>query len=120
MLFVVLSFSSNSCGSCLKRSRRPKNTFRYLGSVLQKDGDIDEDVRHRIFASWLKWHQASGVLCDRRVPQKLKGKFYTTVIRPDIWVRLMYCSSQCTRVLGMVIGVKRGRMFGTSRWPTTC
>jgi hypothetical protein len=25
-----------------------KETFRYLGSVLQKDGDIDEDVRHRI------------------------------------------------------------------------
>ena len=23
-----------------------KDTFRYLGSVLQKDGDIDEDVRH--------------------------------------------------------------------------
>jgi len=29
---------------------------RYLGSVLQKDGDIDEDVRHRISAGWLKWH----------------------------------------------------------------
>ena len=27
-----------------------KDTFRYLGSVLQKDGDIDEDVRHRISA----------------------------------------------------------------------
>ena len=26
-----------------------------LGSVLQKDGDIDEDVRHRISAGWLKW-----------------------------------------------------------------
>ena len=31
-----------------------KNTFRYLGSMLQKDGDIDEDVRHRIAAGWLK------------------------------------------------------------------
>jgi hypothetical protein len=50
--------------------------------MLQKDGDIDEDVRHRISAGWLKWHQASGVLCDKRVPQKLKGKFYRTAIRP--------------------------------------
>ena len=49
-----------------------KDIFRYLGSVLQKDGDIDEDVRHKILAGWLKWRQASGVLCDRRVPQKLK------------------------------------------------
>jgi hypothetical protein len=31
-----------------------KDTFRYLGSMLQKDGDIDEDVRHRISADWLK------------------------------------------------------------------
>jgi hypothetical protein len=31
-----------------------KDTFRYLGSMLQKDGDIDEDVRHRISAGWLK------------------------------------------------------------------
>jgi hypothetical protein len=58
-----------------------KDTFRYLGSMLQKDGDIDEDVRYRILASWLKWCQASSVLCDKRVPQKLKGKFYRTVIR---------------------------------------
>jgi hypothetical protein len=31
-----------------------KDTFRYLGSMLQKDGDIDEDHSHRIKASWLK------------------------------------------------------------------
>jgi hypothetical protein len=48
--------------------------------MLQKDGDIDEDVRHRISAGWLKWCQASGVLCDKEVPQKLKGKFYTMAI----------------------------------------
>ena len=25
-----------------------KDTFRYLGSMLQKDGSIDEDVNHRM------------------------------------------------------------------------
>jgi hypothetical protein len=59
-----------------------KDTFRYLGSMLQKNGDIDEDVSHRIKAGWLKWRQASGVLCDLRVPLKLKCKFYRTAIRP--------------------------------------
>jgi hypothetical protein len=49
-----------------------KDTFWYLGSMLQKDGDIDENVRHRISAGWLKWRQASGVLCDKKVPQRLK------------------------------------------------
>jgi hypothetical protein len=59
-----------------------KDIFRYLGSMLQKNEYIDEDVSHRIKVGWLKWHQASGVLCDPRVPLKLKGKFYRTAIRP--------------------------------------
>jgi hypothetical protein len=59
-----------------------KDIFRYLGSMLQKNGDIDEDVSHRIKVGWLKWHQAFGVLYDPRVPLKLKGKFYRTMIRP--------------------------------------
>jgi hypothetical protein len=59
-----------------------KDTFRYLGSMLQKNGDTDEDVSHRIKAGWLKWRQDSGVLCDPRVSLKLKVKFYRTAIRP--------------------------------------
>jgi hypothetical protein len=58
-----------------------KDIFHYLGSMLQKDGDIDEDVSHRIKAGWLNWRQASDVLCDPRVALKLKGKFYRTAIR---------------------------------------
>ena len=61
-----------------------KDTFRYLGSMLQEDGGIDEDVNHRIKAGWMKWRQASGILCDKRVPQKLKGKFYRTAVRPTM------------------------------------
>jgi hypothetical protein len=59
-----------------------KDTFYYLRSMLQKNGDIDEDVNHRIKAGWLKWCQISDVLCDPRVPLKLKGKFYRIAIRP--------------------------------------
>jgi hypothetical protein len=43
-----------------------KDTFFYLGSILQKDGDID----NRIKVGWLKWRQISAVLCDPRVLQK--------------------------------------------------
>jgi hypothetical protein len=49
--------------------------------MLQKDGDVDENISHRIKVGWLKWRQASGVLCDPRVPLKLKDKFYMTAIR---------------------------------------
>jgi hypothetical protein len=31
-----------------------KDTVHYLGSMLQKNRDIDEDVSHRIKAGWLK------------------------------------------------------------------
>jgi hypothetical protein len=64
-----------------------KDTFRYLGLMLQKNGDIDEDVSHRIKVGWLKWRQDSGVLCEPRVPLKLKGKFYRTAIRPAMLYR---------------------------------
>ncbi|XP_070002232.1 uncharacterized protein [Nicotiana sylvestris] len=35
-------------------------------------GDIDGDVTHRIGAGWMKWRLASDVLCDKKVPPKLK------------------------------------------------
>ncbi|KAL6526475.1 hypothetical protein OROGR_015565 [Orobanche gracilis] len=38
--------------------------FRYLGSIIQKDGELDGDVAHRIKTGWLKWKSATGVLCD--------------------------------------------------------
>ena len=56
--------------------------FRYLGSIMSNDGEIADDVNHRIQVGWLKWRSATGVLCDRRVPTNLKGKFYRTAIRP--------------------------------------
>ena len=56
--------------------------FKYLGSIIHNDGEIEADVNHRIQAGWMKWRSASGVLCDKRIPLKLKGKFYRTAVRP--------------------------------------
>ncbi|GJT00728.1 NHL repeat-containing protein [Tanacetum coccineum] len=64
------------------RILQPKESFRYLGSVMHRAGRIDEDVTHRIKTGWVKWRAAFGVLCDRRIPLKLKGKFYRVAIRP--------------------------------------
>ncbi|VFQ74880.1 unnamed protein product, partial [Cuscuta campestris] len=36
--------------------------FRYLGSVIQADGELDADVGHRVGVAWAKWRLASGVL----------------------------------------------------------
>ena len=81
-----------------------KNTFRYLGSMLQKDGDIDADVSYRIKAGWIKWRQASGTLCDKRVPRKLKCKFYRTAIRTtmlyeaECWPTKINKDSTCSTI----------------------
>ncbi|MEL7196585.1 MAG: reverse transcriptase family protein, partial [Bacteroidota bacterium] len=58
------------------------NKFKYLGSIVEVDGNMEHEVKHRIQAGWNNWRAASGVLCDRKVPLKLKGKFHRTVVRP--------------------------------------
>ncbi|XP_064121763.1 uncharacterized protein LOC135226253 [Macrobrachium nipponense] len=55
--------------------------FKYLGSILEDSGSMDQEVRHRIHAGWNNWRSASGVLCDKKVLLKLKGKFHKTVVR---------------------------------------
>ncbi|KAK9755495.1 hypothetical protein RND81_01G029500 [Saponaria officinalis] len=67
--------------------------FRYLGSIIQKDGELDGDVAHRIKAGWLKWKSVTEFLCDKDMPHRLKEKFYRTAIRPA----LLY-SSECWAV----------------------
>nr|XP_009622333.1 uncharacterized protein LOC104113756 [Nicotiana tomentosiformis] len=61
-----------------------KNSFKYLGSIIQGNKEIDEDVTHRIGAGWMSWRHASGVLCDKSMTPRLKGKFYRVVVRPAI------------------------------------
>ncbi|XP_047484180.1 uncharacterized protein LOC125035913 [Penaeus chinensis] len=47
--------------------------FKYLGSTVQSDGASDKEVGKRIQAGWNAWRKITGLLCDRRVPAKLKG-----------------------------------------------
>ena len=58
------------------------DNFKYLGAIVNADGNVEEEVKHRIQAGWNNWRAASGVLSDKRVPLKLKGKFHKTVVRP--------------------------------------
>ncbi|XP_070034290.1 uncharacterized protein [Nicotiana tomentosiformis] len=61
-----------------------RESFKYLGSIIQKDAEIDGDITHRVGVGWMKWRLASGVLCDKKLPLKLKDKFYRAVVRPTM------------------------------------
>jgi len=39
-----------------------RESFKYLGSIIQGGGEINEDVTQCIGAGWMKWRLASGVL----------------------------------------------------------
>ena len=43
-----------------------------------------EEVRRRIQAGWMSWRKVSGVLCDRKLSAKIKGKMYKSVVRPTM------------------------------------
>ena len=69
---------------------RKVSEYKYLGSVVQDNGELEKEVCSKIQGGWARWKEVSGVLCDRRVPAKLKGKLYTTAVRPA-----MTYSSEC-------------------------
>ncbi|XP_047486429.1 uncharacterized protein LOC125037340 [Penaeus chinensis] len=54
--------------------------FKYLGSTEQSDGASDKEVGKRIQAGWNAWRKITGLLCDRQVPAKLKGRLFKTNI----------------------------------------
>ena len=53
--------------------------FKYLGSTVQES---EREVKKRLQAGWNGWRRVSGVICDRRLPARVKGKVYSSVIRP--------------------------------------
>ena len=56
--------------------------FKYLGTTMEEEDGMETEITKRVGAGWRNWKKCSGVVCDRRMPVKLKGKVYKTVIRP--------------------------------------
>ena len=45
-------------------------------------GGMETEIAKLVGAGWMNWKKCSGVLCDKKMPVKLKGKVYRTVVRP--------------------------------------
>ena len=60
---------------------------------MKEGGELDTEVEKKVESGWCRWREASGVLCDKRMPLKLKGEYYSTVVGP-----VMLYSSECWAV----------------------
>ena len=56
--------------------------FKYLGSTLQSNGGVDAEINKRTQSGWKNWKKVSGVLCDKKIPERVKGKVYKVVVQP--------------------------------------
>ena len=56
--------------------------FKYLGSYVQSNKGLEAEIQYRIIIWWMNWKRLCGVMCDRKVSCKLKGKLYKSVVRP--------------------------------------
>ncbi|EYC25573.1 hypothetical protein Y032_0011g1280 [Ancylostoma ceylanicum] len=56
--------------------------FKYLGSRITSTGDVLPDAYGRANSAWMKWRTTTGILCDKKMPIRLKSKVYRTVVRP--------------------------------------
>ena len=47
---------------------------KYLGSTVQSNGECGREVKKRVQAGWNGWRRMLEVICDRRVPARVKVK----------------------------------------------
>ena len=65
----------------------PLTEFKYLGSTLQSDGDMNTEVNMRAHCGWSNWRKMPCVLCDNIVPLPVKGHVHTMIVRASYAVR---------------------------------
>ena len=53
--------------------------FKNLGSTVQESGGCEREVEKRVQAGW---RRVSGVICNRRLPARVKEKVYSSMVRP--------------------------------------
>ena len=82
--------------------------FKYLGASMEAEGGMETEITKRVGAGWRNCKKCCGVLCDRRMPMKLKGKVYKTVIKPE----MLYWAETwaTTKIQGKRIEVTEMRM----------
>ena len=50
---------------------------------MQESGSCEREVKRKVHG-WNRWRKVSGVICGRRLPARVKGKVYSSVVRPAV------------------------------------
>ncbi|MCJ8747135.1 hypothetical protein PDJAM_G00149940 [Pangasius djambal] len=79
----IASFIREGSGTVRLQGEEVKKVqeFKYLGTTVQSNGECGKEVKKRVQAGWNGWRKVSGVLCDRRISARIKGKVCETVVR---------------------------------------
>ena len=105
------------------RTIRQNNSFIYLGGAVSSDGRLETEVRRRVQAGANAWRQVEGVMSDRHISKKLKGKVLGACVTPAMLYgletlpvsekhqhRLQVCENNWVRRIAGVKRVDRRRM----------
>ncbi|VDP20859.1 unnamed protein product [Heligmosomoides polygyrus] len=87
------------------------SVFKYLGSAIASDGVLLVKANSRVSAAWSKWRSLTGVLWDKKVPERLKSKIYRAVFRP-VAIYVAECSP-ATKEIERRLSVMEAKML---RW----
>ena len=58
--------------------------FKCLGSTMQESGSCERKIKRRVQAGWNGRRKVSGIICDRRLPDRVNRKVYSSVVRPKM------------------------------------
>ena len=59
-----------------------RDSFVYIGGAVCGDGKTEREVRRRVQAGANAWRAVEGVMADRRISKRLKGKVMSTCVTP--------------------------------------
>ena len=100
-----------------------RDSFVYLGGAVCGDGKTEREVRRRVQAGANAWRSVEGVMADRRISNRLKGKVMSTCVSPACLYgtetleltelqqqRLQVCENNWVRKIARVTRADRRRM----------
>ena len=97
-------------------------SFVYLGGAVCGDGKTEREVRRRAQAGANAWRAVEGVMADRRISKRLKGRVMSTCVTPaclcgketlamtELQQRLQVCENNWVRKIAGVKRADRRRM----------